>query len=116
MKLLIVDDEVDLCILSKGYFLKKGYEVLLAYDRATGIEMLEKEHPDLLFLDNNLSDGLGWPLLPEILKKYPALKVFLISAYHPQVPSIPEKAYVKLLEKPISFARLNGLLRDLATS
>lgn len=116
MKLLIVDDEVDLCLLLKGFFTKKGLEVELAYTRAAGMEALENNVPDLLLLDNNLTDGLGWPMLPDILQTHPQLKVFLISAYHPPVPAIPEGAYVKLIEKPISLAGLDNLLNEFSQS
>ena len=112
MKLLIVDDEVDLCLLLKGFFARKGFDVELAYSRSAGMEALAKNCPDLLFLDNNLADGLGWPMIPEILRANPEMKVFLISAYHPPLPPIPANAYVRVIEKPISLAALDSMVSE----
>ena len=107
MKILIVDDEIDLCLLLKSYFTKKGYEVTLAYTLASGLDNLRSIVPDVLFLDNNLADGLGWPMVPAILRASPQLKIFLISAYHPPLPPLPAGSHVKVIEKPISFANLD---------
>jgi len=50
-KILIVDDEQDI-IDFLGYNLKKeGFEVLSAYDGASGIEMAKLHQPDLILLD-----------------------------------------------------------------
>jgi len=111
MKILIIDDEIDLCLLLKSYFAKKGYEVNIAYTLTNGLDHLKSNLPDILFLDNNLSDGLGWPMLPAILRTAPELKVFLISAYHPPLPLLPNGSYVKVIEKPISFADLDGHMK-----
>lgn len=113
MKVLIVDDERDLCLLLKNYLTRKGYETTIAYTLAKGLDELQRSSPDILFLDNNLADGLGWPMLPAILHRYPHLQVYLISAYNPPVPPIPEGAAVTLIEKPISFGDLSRRMKKM---
>ena len=39
--------------------------------------------PDILFLDNNLPDGIGWEKAAGLIEQYPGLQVHLISAYQP---------------------------------
>ena len=110
MKVLIVDDEIDLCLLLKSYFTRKGYQVAIAYTIAKALDELQTFSPDILFLDNNLADGLGWSMVPAILHSTPSLKVYLISAYHPPMPSLPYGVSVSVIEKPISFADLDAKL------
>jgi DNA-binding response OmpR family regulator len=100
---LIVDDEVDLCLLLKQFLTKKNYEVHIAHTLSEGLVILNAIKPDTLMLDNNLPDGMGWDLARDIQKKYPGMNITLVSAYqltkdfkHKLSPSI------NFLEKPIS--------------
>jgi DNA-binding NtrC family response regulator len=108
-KILIVDDEEDLCLLMKIYFTRKMYEVNIANTLTDGLRQLEKWHPDILFLDNNLPDGLGWEKAPELLDHYPELIIHLISAFHPNIPEHHEKDRLRVIEKPFSQQQLNAL-------
>jgi DNA-binding NtrC family response regulator len=108
-KILIVDDEEDLCLLLKIYFTRKKYEVNIANTLQDGLKQLENWHPDVLFLDNNLPDGLGWEKAPELLDHYPELVIHLISAFHPKIPQHKEKDRLHVIEKPFSQQQLNAL-------
>lgn len=108
-KILIVDDEEDLCLLMKIYFTRKHYEVSIANTLQDGLSKLDTFKPDVLFLDNNLPDGLGWDQAPEILNNYPELELHLISAFHPNVPQNVDKARLKIMEKPFTQQQLNDL-------
>ena len=50
-KVLIIDDEVDLCLLMKTYFLRKNYEVHIAHTLNEGVAKIEEVQPDFLFID-----------------------------------------------------------------
>ena len=106
IKILIVDDEIDFCLLMESYFAEKDYEVFLSFTLQDGLDVLEKVHPDILFLDNNLPDGEGWQHSDEIIKKFPSLKINLISAYHPDKRNLNSKSNVRIWEKPISLRSL----------
>ena len=106
-KVLIIDDEMDLCHLLKEYFLRKNYEVNVAHTLKEGKELLVADHPDILFLDNNLPDGVGWNIAPVIAADYPAMYIVLVSAFHPSTPLMPANAKFQTIEKPISLADLN---------
>jgi DNA-binding NtrC family response regulator len=108
-KILIVDDEEDLCLLMKIYFTRKQYEVSIANTLQEGLSKLESLHPDVLFLDNNLPDGLGWEHAPEILEKHPQLELHLISAFHPNIPQNVDRARLRIMEKPFTQQQLNEL-------
>ena len=106
-KVLIVDDEVDLCMLMKAYFNRKHYDVYLAHSLADGISQLRQVSPDVIFIDNNLPDGFGWDAIPELSLKYPDTKYHLTSAFRSVLPHAIDRSKITLWEKPISLKDLD---------
>jgi two-component system OmpR family response regulator len=111
MKVLIIDDEQDACLLLKQYFAKKNLEVTCAYTLQEGLRQLKTVHPDILFLDNNLPDGLGWEVSATLLKENPRLEIHLISAYNNNMLDYNKMSkVVRIWQKPISFKKLDEQL------
>ena len=106
VKILIVDDEEDFCMIMKSYFEKKGMQVFLAYNLSDGLKLIEEKTPDILFLDNNLPDGEGWDKTNDILKENPSLKINLISAYKEKTNEFDSFSNVFIWEKPVSIRKL----------
>ncbi|MBL7835646.1 MAG: response regulator [Cyclobacteriaceae bacterium] len=79
-KILIIDDEVDFGLLMMSFFNQKDFDVFVAHTIADGLQVLEAQKPDFVFLDNNLPDGLGWGKTEFILLNYPNTRLNLISA------------------------------------
>jgi DNA-binding NtrC family response regulator len=107
-KVLIIDDEIDFCMIMKGYFAKKDYETIVAYDLQNGLSLIQAAHPDILFLDNNLPDGQGWKYVEQIVEKNPHLKVYLISAHQNKSSFNSPNKNIVVWEKPISLQVLNN--------
>jgi DNA-binding NtrC family response regulator len=105
-KILIIDDEKDFGFLMKSFFTPKNYDVHIAYTLEDGMKKLEEERPDIIFLDNNLPDGLGWGKTEYILYNYPLTKLNLISALN--VPKTSSSTF-RILEKPLRFEELKKL-------
>ena len=81
---LIVDDEADICLLLSGLLRRLGYHPTCAHYLEEGRQCLSRQHFDVVFLDLNLPDGIGFDLLPVIKSGYLALespKVVMISAF-----------------------------------
>ncbi|MBR5515716.1 MAG: response regulator transcription factor [Clostridia bacterium] len=59
-KLLVVDDEMNICELLKAYFENEGYEVKTANDGVEGVTYFKMYEPDLVLLDLMMpkKDGL----------------------------------------------------------
>src|SRR3954469_10826555 len=110
VKVLIIDDEIDLCLLLKSYFLRKNYEVYLSHTLEEGVSFLRSLRPDMIFLDNNLPDGTGWSVAPLLAEQYPHMYINMISAFHPSQPQMPPAAKYSIIEKPISFSDLDRQL------
>jgi DNA-binding response OmpR family regulator len=112
-KALIIDDEEDLCSLMKSFLAQKTYEVHTSLTLQEGLLLARQVDPDILFIDNNLPDGLGWEHIGFIQSILPSCRIVLMSAYNAtvtlQVPGI-NASRVIIMEKPISFGALENLL------
>jgi len=107
LKVLMIDDEVDYCQIMKNFFTKRNYEVYLAYTLNDGLNLLNSVRPDILFLDNNLPDGLGWDFVEEIRQKLPQIEINLISAYSHGDVSVSNLPGIYVWEKPLQMDQLN---------
>jgi DNA-binding response OmpR family regulator len=107
-KIVIIDDEEDLCQLMKTYFVELNHDVFLANTLGTGLVLMKEVSPDVVFIDNNLPDGLGWEKMHYLLEEFPACKINLISAddHLPADLKSRNNHAVTILEKPL---RLNTL-------
>ncbi|MCG3207421.1 MAG: Sensory transduction protein regX3 [Anaerolineae bacterium] len=61
-KILVVDDDHDIVRLVRAYLEKSGYEVLVAYDGASALQVLRRDRPALVVLDLMLPDRDGWDI------------------------------------------------------
>lgn len=107
-RVLIIDDEVDLCVLIKKYLNKKHHEVYIAHSLSDGLLQLHALQPDSLLLDNNLPDGMGWKSVESIHSNFPTMKILLISAF--KSTESEEVAFIKygihVSEKPLSLKEI----------
>jgi PAS domain S-box-containing protein len=111
-KILLVEDEDKVRESAAKAMVKCGYQVTLASDAATAMEILRKDNGrfDLVFTDVVLSGRTGLDLADEVLKSYPAMKILLCSGYTDQKsqwPIIRERGF-RFLQKPYD---LTSLLR-----
>ncbi len=65
-KMLIVDDEVNICKLISLYAEKEGYEVVIANDGAEAVEKFKAENPSIVILDLMLPTKDGNQVCREI--------------------------------------------------
>lgn len=80
-KILIIDDDRDMCLLLKRFLTRHGFEVLEAYNGKKALELLEEVEPSLVMCDFRLEDMEGNVLLGKIKDKYPHLPVIIITGY-----------------------------------
>lgn len=65
-KLLIVDDDRNICEILRLYFENEGYEVKTAQDGAEGVNLFKVFAPDLVLLDIMMPKKDGWQVCKEI--------------------------------------------------
>lgn len=78
---LIVDDEEDICYLLGNLLKQKKLNLEYANTLQAAKNILRYQYPEIIFLDNNLPDGLGIDFIRYIKKVYPLAKVILITAH-----------------------------------
>ena len=81
-KILIIDDDMDICHLLKRLLSKNGYEVATAHNGVNGIAALSIGNPpDLVMTDFRLGDMEGIEILSHIKSRLPQVPVLVITGY-----------------------------------
>lgn len=80
-KILIIDDDMDLCTLLGKFLSKNGYEVDMAYSGNKGIAKFTEDKFGLVICDYRLGDMEGINVLTALRKENPAAKVLMITGY-----------------------------------
>jgi len=78
--ILVVEDDAGLQKYLRELLLDNGFSVQLASDGITALETIEKSEPDLVILDLGLPNVSGETVCLEIRKKYPDLRVIILTA------------------------------------
>lgn len=80
-KILIIDDDMDMCLLLERFFTRNQYEVKITHSGKKGLEELEKNPPDAILCDFRLGDTDGKELLIQIKHINPDVPVIIITGY-----------------------------------
>lgn len=113
-KVLIVEDEGDMCLLLNIILNGKEMELDHVKTIAAARTYLTTSKPDVVLLDNKLPDGFGVDFIAFIKSNYPSVRVIMISGYDPSVGDVAlENGADTFLEKPFSRAKLYQSIRDL---
>lgn len=80
MRLLVVEDEKDLCDTIAKVLYDSGYEVDTCYDGGEALDYILTEEYDLIVLDLNLPGMDGMDILKELRQKNEETKVLILSA------------------------------------
>ncbi len=80
-KALIVEDEADMCLLLNIMLNGKEIELDHVKNLSDAADYLKKEQPSVIILDNKLPDGFGIDFVSFLKKKYPAIKIIMISGF-----------------------------------
>ena len=80
-KILIVDDEKDICEIITEFLEDEGYEASYAFSGRSALGKIRKSRPDLVFLDIKMAGMDGIETLEQIRKSEEDLKVVMMTAY-----------------------------------
>ncbi|MDL2279738.1 sigma-54 dependent transcriptional regulator, partial [Desulfovibrio sp. OttesenSCG-928-G11] len=107
-RLLIVDDEEGIRISLRGILEDEGYAVFEAGSAEAGLDFLDKEAADLIFLDVWLPGMDGMTMLDRLGEIRPGLPVLMISGHgtiESAVAAIKKGAH-DFIEKPLSLEKV----------
>ena len=105
---LIVDDEEEICLLLRGFLLRKFKRVEIATTLKQGLEIAKILKPSVLFLDNNLPDGQGINSI-SLFRMY-VEKIIIISAMTNLADISLSRGANYFIAKPISFRSIESLI------
>jgi len=114
-KVLIVDDEADMCRLTKDFLETLGYRIACVNNGKAAIDKYNAWHPDVVLLDRVMPELDGISCAKEIVDQDADAKIVIISGYDKDESSgIAGKEPIKgYLTKPISMKNLSNLLAQI---
>lgn len=114
MTLAIIDDSAD-ARMALSYLLKKylpEIQIIEANDVRSGISIINRFHPEIVFLDVMMPDGSGFDLLLQISN--PGFKVVFVSGYDKFALQAFKFSAVDYLVKPVNEDELKETLERLS--
>ena len=112
-KVMVIDDVPE----NRDIFttlLEDKYQVIEASSGREGLELAEKEIPDLIFLDLKLPDGDGMDILSEIKRITPDPLVIIISAYGSEErrQDAKKKGVHSFIDKPLTEEKILSTIKQ----
>ncbi len=80
-KLLIIDDEKDLCLMFQKIFQEEGHSVMMATTGREGVVKARHEQPDLIFLDLKMPSMDGITCLKRLRQMSKLSKIVVLTGY-----------------------------------
>lgn len=78
---LIVDDEIDICYFLTRNLNRKNFSASYVNNLKDAGEAVNKQHPSIVLLDNDLPDGRGVDFAQKMKESYPEMKIVMITAH-----------------------------------
>lgn len=81
LRVLIVDDELDICYLLGGILKQKKLKTSYVNTLTDAAIAITNDPPEILFLDNHLPDGFGLDFIRYVKTNAPSTKIIMITAH-----------------------------------
>ncbi len=120
-KIMVVDDDLNICELLKLYLKKEEYEVVIANDGVSAVSKFKEESPSLVLLDIMLPKMDGWQVCREI-RKFSSVPIIMITAKGEVFDRVlglelgADDYIVKPFDTKEVVARIKAVLRRLAAN
>ena len=113
-RLLIVDDEIEICEFLKSFFEDRDFKVATAYEGAKAFEQVGIFKPDVVLLDIQMPGMDGLQTLKKIKSVYPKVKVIMVTAVETQekIEQAMRLGADNYITKPLSLEYLEKDVQD----
>jgi DNA-binding response OmpR family regulator len=111
-RILIVDDDIEICNVLNRFLSKKGYEVYTALNGLSAINKVKEVRPHIVLLDIRMPGVDGIEVLKEIKKVDPAVGVIMVTGVtdEEEARKTLELGAYDYMTKPIDFNYLETVL------
>jgi DNA-binding response OmpR family regulator len=115
-RILVIDDDIDLCIVIREVLQAKGYEVSMATDGAQGIALQRGQPAALVITDIFMPNMEGIETIRDFRKEFPSVPIIAMSGggrlkKQGSLFTAQELGAAVILRKPF---KMNDLLRSVA--
>ena len=116
LRLLVVDDEIDICDFVKNFFKERNFEVLVAYDGKEALEVVKSKKPEIVLLDLRMPVMGGMETLKEIQNINSDSKVVVVTAIEDTDTAEEAKHHgaVEYITKPLLLEQLERTVLTIA--
>ena len=116
LRLLVVDDEVDICDFVKNFFKERNFDVFVAYNGSEALSIVETSRPDIVLLDIVMPGIDGIETLKMIKKIDNEVKVIMVTAVEDTEKANEAKRYgaVEYITKPLLLEQLERTVFTIA--
>jgi DNA-binding response OmpR family regulator len=115
-KILVVEDEGEMGLVLEMILNEKNFELDYVNNLLSAEEYLQQHEPSVILLDNKLPDGFGVDCIGYIKKKYPSIKIIMISGFGTARDIALENGADMFFEKPFSIEELYEGINRLLSS
>jgi CheY-like chemotaxis protein len=112
-RVLVVDDEVDICTLLKRQLEKGGLEVSYCLTIKEALNDLSVNAYDMIFVDLNLTDGSGYDLISGLTEINRNATIIVISAYDSEKQKALQAGASLFVPKPFTNKAISEALQRL---
>jgi len=116
-KILVVDDDLDMCQIISDILKEEGYSVNSSYNGEDALMKIKKNHYDLIVLDYKLNEMTGLMVLEKALQMIPSLKIIMISAFGSNSTKAKARdlGAFDFIDKPFDIKILTQSVQDVLT-
>ena len=113
-KLLVVDDEIEICEFLKSFFEERDFHVETALSGTQALEVLQRTQPQVVLLDVHMPGMDGMSVLRKIKAQHPSVKVIMVTALETQekIEEAMRLGADNYITKPLSLEYLEKDVRE----
>ncbi len=111
-RVLVADDEKDVCLFLKKYLERRKFKVVPCFDGQEAKSLIEKELFDFFLLDCSMPNLTGLELIEDARRRNPQAKIVLISGFPAVNDSVVQKLGGDLfIHKPIQLSEIDHIFQ-----
>ena len=98
-RIVVIDDEAEVCELIGKVLIRAGHEVLVAHTGEAGLELLAAHDVNCLVVDKMLPQMNGLEVVAAVRRRWPSVAIVLVTA-HPEPFNLDTERPEVVLAKP----------------